>query len=121
MEDRHLEEDDEEDQHAHPVDAEDAVEPFGGKQMHGLPARQHDQHRGDGADEQRDDRGDRVSLDQALGSQVDLTSSRLAGAKRSRASGRRLRWDDGGSAHCPLLAAAAAGASSTMTRPTIMW
>ena len=96
---RHLEEDDEEDQHAHAVHAEDAVEPHGGQQVHGLPARQHEQHRGDGADEQRDDRRDGVHLDQALGAEVDAAAGCRAGPERRRGLAARIgalvRWSSG--------------------------
>ena len=116
-----LKEDDEKDQHAHAMHAEDAVEPLSRQQVNRLPSRQHDQHGGDGADEQRNHRTDRMRLDQALCTQVDPASRGLTGSKRPA----RVRYDGRrhsvGSTHWPLLTDAAAGASSTITRPTIMW
>ena len=45
VEDRHLEEDDEEDEHVHPVDGQHTVEHHGVQQMHRLPAgEQHQQY-----------------------------------------------------------------------------
>ena len=78
---RHLEEDDEENQHAHPVHAEDAVEPHGREQVDSLPARQHDEHRGNRTDQQRDHRGNGVHLDQTLRAKVDAPSRGRARSK----------------------------------------
>jgi hypothetical protein len=120
MEHGNFEEDDEEDQHAHAVHAEDAIEPLGRQQVNRLPSRQHDQHGRHGADEQRHDRRDRVRLDQPLGAKIDAAPGRLASSKRSSLPRHGVIHHDGGGAHWAFLAVATAGPSSTTTRPTIM-
>src|SRR5262245_22129767 len=120
MEHGDLEEDDEKDQHAHAVDAENAIEPLGRQKMDRLPPGQHDQHGSNRADEKCHHRRDRVDLDQTFRADVDPPSSRLARAEDATVrEGRNA--DRGWSTHGSLLAVATAGASSTMTRPTIMW
>ena len=74
VEHRHLEEDDEEDQHVHAVHREDPVEPHHVEQVHGLPAGEQHQDGGHPSDQERDGCRHGVGLDQGVGGPVDPKS-----------------------------------------------
>ena len=74
-----------------------------------LPARQDDQDRGDRADQQRDDRDHGIDLHQRLRLVVNLACGDRTGAE-----------DSGGRGH-GVPPVPGVGASSTITRPTIVW
>ncbi len=78
VEHRHLEEDDEEDEHVHAVDRQQPVEQVVAEQVDDLPAGEEDQDRGGTAHEERHRRRDRVGLDEPLGVAVDLEAGRGA-------------------------------------------
>ena len=105
--------------------AQDAVVPHRGEEVHGLPARERQQERGDGAHKQRDHRHDGVDLDQTLGLEVDPASRHGTGTIR-RGDRRRREGDSGHGVPAwrmraaPLSATARPVESTTITRPTIV-
>ena len=110
VEHRHLEEDDEEDEHVHAVDREPTVEQLFAQQVNDLPAGQQDQNGRDAAHQERDGGHHRVRLDQRVRVTVDLQAGRGACPEESGALGR--------GAHCSPPAPAA---GSTRTLPTMRW
>ena len=86
-----------------------AVVPFGWKQVHGLPARQQNPDRSNDTDQQRHDSDHCIDLDQILGLAIDLQPGNRTLAKKHILH----RWCAHSCPSCP------AAAGSTMTLPII--
>ena len=78
VEDGHLEEDDEEDQHVEPVQRQEPIEQVGGQQVHGLPPGHHDPEGRDDADQEVHDGDHGVDLEERLRVPLDLQAGDLA-------------------------------------------
>ena len=140
VEDRHLEEDDEEDQHVEAVQGQDAVVPGRLEQMHRLPAGERQEQGRDDADEQEDDPDDGVPAHQKLGVAIDPQAGHRTEA-RGEAPERRVGGCGAGSAGaggkicrgihrvvswiaCGVtcgLACATCFAGRTTMRPSMLW
>ncbi len=136
----HLEVDDEENEHVHAVHAEQAIVPRRRKEMHGLPAREHEQQRRDGTYQERHYRHDGVGTNEKLGLTVDAPprewadprsfdrTGREPGRERKRGRGHRdtsRRCAASTSADRTdartLSATFFPSGSTTITRPTMVW
>src|SRR5690606_32769705 len=96
------------------------VVPLGREEMHGLPAGEHQQERGNGADQERHHRHHRIGLDEPLGLAMNGPPGDGAGPEE-RDGGRGHRAPPGSTRAWLLSATGSPASSTTMTRPTIMW